>query len=125
MAYNNRANIQYAEVEINTKDFDQKLAEYLDENSEQIAKNIAQEAKATTAFIDRTGELRKSIKVKKSKFEDGGYIVRAGGRKAKQAWLIEHGRSPGDNYPGAPAKPFLKPALDNNINEAKRLFGAK
>ena len=112
-------------VEINAKHFLDQLEDYLDENAKKIATDIRIDAKATADFIDRTGKLRRSIKVKKSKFDDGGYIVKAGGKGAMQAWLIEHGRSPGDGYPGSKAKPFLKPALDRNIQAAKALFGVK
>ena len=112
-------------VEIDTTEFEKELSDFLIENAETIAKQIARDAKATTAFKDVTGELRKSIRAKKSRYPDGGWIVRAGGPKAAQAWLIENGRSGGAGYPPMPAKPFLKPAMERNIDEAKRLFGVK
>ena len=108
-----------ADVKFDFKEFEQKLAEYLDENAETIAKEIAADAKAHGPFKDKTGRLRKSIKAKKSKFEDGGWIVIMGGKGARQAWLIEFGRE------GAPAFPTLRPAKDRAIGLAKRLFGVK
>lgn len=107
------------EVKIDLKEFEQKLADYLDENAEAIAKEIAQDAKANGPFDDKTGRLRKSIRAKKSKFEGGGWIIIMGGKGAMQAHLIEFGRK------GAPAFPTLRPAKDRAIRLAKRLFGVK
>lgn len=107
------------DVKIDTKTFEQKLADYLDENAEKIAKEIAADAKANGPFKDKTGKLRRSIRAKKSKFEGGGWIVRMGGKGAMQAHLIEFGRK------GAPAFPTLRPAKDRAIGLAKRLFGVK
>ena len=105
-----------ASVNIDTKQFEQELAKFINQNAETIARQIAIDAKTTTAFKDKTGTLRKSIRARKSKFEDGGWIVVAG---SPHAHLVEYG------HKNAPAHPFLRPALDKNIAEAKRLFGAK
>jgi HK97 gp10 family phage protein len=114
-------------VEINTKEFEQRLQEHLDEKCKIIADQIKVDAKtgaymAERKFKDITGALRKSIKTKKSKYDDGGYIVKAGGRGAMQSWLIEHGH--GGPRP-APAFPFLKPALDKNIRFAEMVLREK
>ena len=101
-------------VEINSKDFELELAAFINDNAMEIAKQIAVDAKATVRV--KTGKLRKSIKAKKSKFEDGGAIVVA---SAPHAWIIEHGRQ------NAPAFAFLGPALDKNIALARQMFGAK
>lgn len=106
-------------VEIDTSKFEKELSDYLIENAEIIARQIAKDAKNTTAFQDDTGRLRKSIKAKKSRYADGGWIVKAGGKGAYQAWLIEHGSQK------MPAKPYLRPALEKNINFAKQKFGVK
>lgn len=110
-----------AQVFIDTREFEQRLQEHIDDKCKEIAEQIKIDAKAGAymaerKFKDKTGKLRKSIKVKKSRFEDGGYIVKAGGRGAMQAWLIEHGH--GGPYP-APPFPFMKPALDKNIRFAE------
>jgi len=71
-------------VQIDASEFLQALEEHLDEKCKEICDQIKVDAKRTVAFKDETGALRKSIKVKKSKFEGGGYIVKAGGRGAMQ-----------------------------------------
>ena len=109
-------------VNIDASEFLQALEEHLDEKCKEICGQIKADAKQTVAFKDITGNLRKSIKIKKSKFEGGGYIVKAGGRGAMQAWLVEHGH--GGPRP-APAHPYLKPALDKNIAFAKRKLSEK
>ena len=113
-------------VDIDTKSFEQQLQEHLDDKAKQIAAQIRKDARASAAFIDKSGRLRKSIKSRKSKFDDGGYIVKAGGRGAMQAFLIEHGRGPGGWHNGSvPAKPYLRPALDRNIDLARQKFSEK
>lgn len=114
--------------EMYTEGFEKELEEYLNEQAGKIANSIKKDAKATAAFIDKSGRLRQSIKRKKSKFDDGGYMVKAGGSGAMQAWLVEHGHGPGQDgkmgwYHGdVPAHPFLKPALDKNIQTALATF---
>lgn len=105
-----------ARVEIDTKAVDQMLAEYLDQNSLEVAKVVATRARATTAFKDKTGTLRRSIRAKKSRYPDGGAIVSAG---APHSHLIEFG------HKGAAARPFLRPALDQSLDEARLMFGAE
>lgn len=103
-------------VDIDPRQFEAELAAFINENCMEIAKQIARDAKATTAFKDVTGNLRKSIKAKKSKFPDGGAIVVA---TAPHAHLLEFGTSK------MPKKAFLRPALDKNIAAARAMFGAK
>ncbi len=93
------------------------VAEHINENAEKIARQIAKDARASVGV--KTGRLKRSIRAKESKFDDGGWIVVA---TAPHAWLVEHGH--GGPHP-APPHPFLRPALDKNINEARRLFGAE
>jgi len=112
-----------ATVEITGMDKVEKLiAKHLEENSKKIAMQIAKDAKASAAFKDQSGKLRKSIKTKKSKYPDGGHIVKAGGKGARQAFLVEYGH--GGKKP-APPHPFLRPALDKNLGDAKRIFGVR
>jgi HK97 gp10 family phage protein len=106
-----------SKVEINSKDFELELAKYISDNCEDIAKQVAIDARAGVKVI--TGALRKSIKAKKSKFEDGGAIVIA---TAPHAKLVEFGH--GGQNP-APPHPFLRKALDKNIELARQKFGAK
>jgi hypothetical protein len=107
--------------------FNAELEEFILAKAEIIAKQIARDAKSSTAFKDKTGRLRKSIRAKKSKFDDGGWIARAGGKNAMQSWLVEHGHGPGKLGRGttAPPKAYLEPARVQNIEFAKREFGAK
>ena len=104
----------------------QRLAEY-----EIIAKQVQDDAKASTAFKDYKGtsresqwskdhwgdnarRLRKGIKAKKSKYDGGGWIVLS---TAPHSHLVEYGH--GGPRP-APPHPFLRPALDKNINAARK-----
>ena len=109
-----------AMIQIDTLAFEQSLQDHLDEKCKEIADQIRKDAKANLGspnpFKDITGRLRRSIKTRKSKFMDGGYMVRAGGKGAMQAWLVEHGH--GGPAP-APPHPYLRPALDRNIAFAR------
>jgi HK97 gp10 family phage protein len=76
----------------------------VEEACRETAEKVGTRAKASTEFVDKTGKLRRSIQVFKSKFPDGGYIVHA---SAPHAHLIEYGH--GGPAP-AVAHPFLRPA---------------
>lgn len=111
-------------------DLDQGFASLLADSEEavdallsEVADVIRDDAKATASFIDRTGNLRKSIGKRKSKFIRGGYIVKASGRnrgtdsaggKGFHAFLVEYGhvmvawgRKTGRRVP---PHPFMRPA---------------
>ncbi len=86
------------------------------------AQVVAAQAKTTSAFADKTGRLRGSIKARprasrvytsagRRKIPGSAAQVFAGGPGAMQAFLIEHGRQPGPGYPAAERRPFLEPAL--------------
>lgn len=89
----------------------------VEETLHEAAKAVAAEARRTSAFRDKTGRLRGKIKVEKSKFTGGGYIVTA---RSPHASLVERGhllvlkskkgivKVVGHVTP----KPFLRPALD-------------
>jgi hypothetical protein len=109
------------EVRFDLSQFDRQLADYINQNAEVIAKRVAATARASRAFKDKTGRLRKSIRAKKSRFADGGWIVTAGGKGAAHAHLVEYGH--GGKKPAA-KKPFLRPALAAAIDEARAQFGA-
>jgi HK97 gp10 family phage protein len=103
------------EVKFDLRQINQTIDDYLDINSHEIAKQIARDARQMVP-VD-TGALKKSIMAKKSRFEGGGSIVRAGGKGARQAWLIEYGTKK------MAKRAFLRPALDMNIEKAKQQFG--
>jgi len=112
-----------ATVTWNVEPFMEELEKFLDEKSEVIAKQIARDAKTMVpGFQDKTGKLRKSIRAKKSKYADGGWITRAGGKGAMQAFLVEHGH--GGPRPAQP-HPYLEPARMMNIALARQQFGVK
>ena len=90
-----------------------------DKDLAEVAAAVERDAKASTAFKDKTGTLRKSIKKQKSRYPNGGWIVKA---DAPHAHLIEYGH--GGKNP-APAHPFLRPARDKNISYMRKIMGAK
>ena len=99
--------------------------EALDSFLMEVAIFVKDDAKDTAAFIDRTGNLRKSIGMRKSRFIRGGYIVKATGKnrgsgesggKGFHAFLVEFGHVKvlwGRRTKGrVPPHPFIRPALD-------------
>lgn len=119
----------------NIEGFDGQLAEIIravDANLNEVADIVHREAKASTAFKDRDKHLRPSIRKRKSKFENGGYIVQASGKgkdKGYHAHLVEFGHVaiPPGNLPGrrVPAHPFMRPALEVGLKKAVELFRSK
>jgi len=88
-----------------------------------VAEEVAARARSTAAFADKTGALRKSIRVEDPGPESPFVLVRAGGyayaegeNYAPHAHLIEYGHAqvtPGGRVTGfTPAHPFMRPALD-------------
>ena len=55
-----------------------------------IASQVFEKAKASTAFRDKTGRLRQSIWIYRSKYKDGGYVVYV---KAPHSHLVEFGHA--------------------------------
>ena len=116
----------------NIEGFDGQLAEIIravDANLNEVADIVHREAKASAGFADKTGNLRASIRKRKSKFENGGYIVQASGKgkdKGYHAHLVEFGhvQIPPGNLPGrrVPAHPFMRPALEVGLSKALTLF---
>lgn len=96
-----------------------EVKDHIEQNEESIARAVELKARTSTAFKDVTGTLRKRIKAKKSRYEFGGWIVEA---RAPHAHLVEFGHG-GPNP--APAHPFLRPALESEITEAKAKFGVR
>jgi len=125
-----------AHVSIRNMDgFDAQLSEVLeaiDQNLNEVANFVLAEAKASTGFSDKTGNLRASIKKRKSRFEDGGYIVFARGAKDAKGYhahnvefghvMIAWGKVTGKRVP---AHPFLRPAKEKGIRKAIELFRQK
>ena len=106
-----------AEVKFDFGVINKKLAEYINDNAEAIAKKIASDARSSVNVI--TGNLKKGIRAKESRFDDGGWIVVS---TAQHSHLVEYGH--GGPKP-APAHSYLRKSLYNNIEEARKTFGAK
>lgn len=114
-------------------DIDKVISEQVQENIEatdelmsDLASYCANEARATSKFADRSGSLRRSIRMKKSKFVGGGYIVSATGKNISgaHAHLVEYGhvkwlwgKQTGERV--AP-KPFMRTALAKTIIYARQ-----
>lgn len=72
---------------------------------------------AKTAFNDKTGRLRKSIRARKGRPEYGDSALSSvGGKGARQAWLVEEGHK--GPKPTKKARPFAFPAVQTT--EQKR-----
>ncbi len=103
----------------------------IEANLEEVADYTLQEAVTTEAFVNRKNDLRPSIKKLKSKFENGGYIIRASGKgkdKGYHAHLVEFGHVM-LTHSGMPTKlrrvpphPFMRPAAEKGIVKAIQLF---
>jgi len=106
-----------AVVKFDFEKLDQLVAEHINDNAEKIAKQVGRDAMASINV--KRGDLKKGIKARRSKFDDGGWIVIS---TAPHSWLVEHGH--GGPKP-APPHAFLRPALDNNIQAARDLFGVR
>ena len=91
-----------------------------------IADYVEAEAKTTARFVDRSGNLRKTIKKRKSKFPEGGYIVVA---TAPHAHLVEFGHASwvDGEYKKGHVEPrkFLRKAKEKGWREAIRRFRGK
>jgi hypothetical protein len=104
------------------------LIKSLEGKEEIIANNVAANAIASSAFSDgKTGKLRKSIKARESKFENGGWTVEV---KAPHAHLVEYGHVM-LTHEGKPTKkgfvpgrPFLRPAVEQAYSAAIAIFTA-
>ena len=77
-----------AEVHIDTKKFSVELGKWINDRAREIAMQIAKDARRWGKQHKLSGNYSKGIRVKKSKFEDGGYIVKA---TAPHSFLIEFG----------------------------------
>ena len=123
-----------------------EIQDWVTENEERVALKVRDTAKKLSpqkgGFLDYKGtsresnwsrqhnnpnmKLRKKTGKRKSKFDEGGFIVMA---QAPHAWLVEHGHDIVDwrtmKSTGKRAKPhpFLKTALTMTLSDARRIFG--
>ena len=90
-----------------------------DEWLRETAERVKDRARQTSAFVDRSGALRRSIRVLEHP-RVLGYIVRAGGtKKSAHAHLVEFGHAQvtkdGRIVGHVPPHPFLRPALEAEL----------
>ncbi|MDL2280153.1 HK97 gp10 family phage protein [Desulfovibrio sp. OttesenSCG-928-G11] len=93
-----------------------EVAAWSDDIVKAVADELLKETRknARSAFADKSGKLRKSIRKKKSKFGESMMIVQA---SMPHAHLVEQGhdvkvRKDGRVLGHAPARPFLGPAAE-------------
>ena len=102
-----------------------EIEAFVDANLSDVATAVKAAAQASAEFVDGdNGVLRKSIKKKKSRFENGGYIVYS---KAPHAHLVElgHVMIAWGRVTGKRVKPhpFLRKARNAGIAAAMAKFG--
>ncbi len=118
----------------NMEGFDHQIEAVIDainQHFKEIATVAYNEAKTTLEFDDSddTGNLRNSIRLKKSKFEGGGFIVRASGRGKDMGYhaanvefghvLIAWGHPTGKRVK---PHPFMRKAQEAALRKAMELF---
>lgn len=86
----------------------------IDSALKAAAEPILADARKTTAFKDRSGDLRKSLTVTKTKIKGGQKFVLVGAFNtgAFYAFMVEYGTT------RAKAYPFLAPAFERHREEA-------
>ena len=93
-----------------------KIDEAAEKDERKAANMIARDAKSTRLFKDVSGKLRSSIRVERSRYRGGGYLVWVGGPSAPYAPKVEFGRR------GVRGKFFLLTAKKRNKRKIKKLF---
>lgn len=116
-------------VEIDLEAVMKEVSLASEEGIKAVAEEAKNRAKSSASFIDRSGKLRKSIKVERSKKRrkegETVYLLRV---SAPHAHLIERGHAMvtrnGEVVGHVPARPFLQPAADSVMAEAEQLMDA-
>jgi len=110
-------------IEWNDKEVMTAINKAVAGDSKEAAEYVAKVARQTRLFKDRSGTARGSIRVAKSKFKNGGYIVLAGGKGLwGDAWYvpkIELG------HKGVPARPFMRRAKKQSMRKIRQIFKSK
>ena len=98
-----------------------------------VAEDVASRARATSAFSDKSGALRRSIRVEDPDPDVPLLLVKAGGytatdNYAPHAHLIEYGHAQvtkdGRLVGHTPARPFMGPARDAAMQQAGEVAAA-
>ena len=97
----------------------------MEDGLKMLAEMVRDEAKASTAFKDRSGKLRRSIRTHQDK-DTGIWYVRAGGDgNAYHAHLVEFGHdlidADGFKYGTVRGHPFLGPAAEKILGRAEEV----
>ena len=77
-------------VDIPIEDIRAGVRAEIDSDLGGIAAQVFEKAKSSMAFRDKTGRLRQSIWIYRSKYKDGGYVVYV---KAPHSHLVEFGHA--------------------------------
>ncbi|AOR22730.1 hypothetical protein BGI42_02945 [Clostridium taeniosporum] len=83
------------------------------------AEPVLEDAKATNAFNDRSGKLRKGLKITNVKKKEGVKYILIGIDKSDNS-KIYYGKFLEFGTSKMPAKPFLQPAYEKNKDNIKR-----
>jgi len=95
-----------------------KAKELLHAVSREVANDVAKDARTKCPW--ETGDLATSIKVKKSKYEDGGFYVQAHGPEHEGHVYARHVELGTHVKHKTKAQPFMRPARKKNIPKAKK-----
>lgn len=95
-----------------------EIEQVVDDALQAGASPILEEARQTGAFRDRTGTLRKSLKISKTKIKKNQKYVLIGSFSSKAFYdrYIEFGTSK------MPARPFMRPAFERHKEEATEII---
>ena len=109
----------------------EEVVQAIEENLDEVATFVESEAQNASVFKDKNGDLRRSIRKRKSKFKNGGFIIIAGGSKAPHAHLVEYGHVMLNKFGEptklgrVPAKSFMRTAAEKGIRKAVELLRVK
>ena len=109
--------IRKSVVKWNDKKFLKITMKEVDDKLEQCADNVRDDAKSICPV--KTGAARNSIEALKSKYKDGGYIIKGGGGDEYYFTYLELGSV--RHTPVAP----LRKSLQKNKRKIKEIFNAK
>jgi hypothetical protein len=123
-------------VDIDTAAIMQEVRQCVNPGLRAVAAEVATRARNTAAFVDKTGNLRRSIRVEDPGPESPFVLVKAGDYAhsgagetyAPHAHLIEYGHAkvtPGGRVVGfTPARPFMGPAAEEVLQRADEIVAA-
>lgn len=98
-----------------------KADKIISDTLKSAAQPVLKDAQATTVFKDRSGKLRRSLKVSAVRREKDKKYVLVGSfeKEAFYGVFVEYGTSK------MAARPFLQPALERNKNEVTAIIAEK